>query len=85
MAMNSTIWALTIAICGTSHAGVAAGDRRREGAVSCSADERAHRRDDVRWIEPSSDGQRFLINLAGESASPQAVTVKVNWPLTLKR
>jgi Tol biopolymer transport system component len=36
-------------------------------------------------IEPSSDGQRFLINLAGESASPQAVTVKVNWPLTLKR
>ena len=36
-------------------------------------------------IEPSSDGQRFLVNLAGESASPQAVTVKVNWPLTLKR
>jgi hypothetical protein len=36
-------------------------------------------------IEPSSDGQRFLINLAGEAAGPQAVTVKVNWPFTLKR
>jgi hypothetical protein len=35
-------------------------------------------------IEPSADGQRFLVNLAAEVTS-QPVTVRVNWAATLKR
>jgi hypothetical protein len=35
-------------------------------------------------IDASADGQRFLVNLAAEVTS-QPVTVKVNWPATLKR
>jgi hypothetical protein len=30
-------------------------------------------------IEPSEDGQRFLVNRATEVSSPQPVTVRVDW------
>jgi serine/threonine protein kinase len=36
-------------------------------------------------IEPAAEGQRFLVNLAAESVSPQPITVRVNWPRSLKK
>ncbi len=37
-------------------------------------------------IEPAADGQRFLVNLAGEAGNPQQpVTVRVNWPAMLRK